>query len=216
MSNFKYKLNEALELRNMTAAELSRRSGIDEGTLSNYRKGKYEPKQQKLEAISQALRVSIPWLMGADVPMEKSYDHMIPDGFLPPPETAKRPRLGAISCGEPIMSEENFDGYDDVPTAVRCDFTLIAQGDSMTGAGIFDGDIVYIKQQPIVENGEIAAVLVNGCEKLLKRVYFTKNSVVLQAENPAYPPLTFSLDDMNNVQIIGKATGFTRIFGKNK
>lgn len=216
MAEFKDRLNEALTLRNMTAAELSRLAKVNEGAISQYKKGAYKATQENLERLAQTLRVSIPWLMGADVPMEKSYDHMVPDGFLPPPETVKRPRLGAISCGEPLMSEENFDGYDDVPTVVRCDFTLIAQGDSMTGAGIFDGDIVYIQQQPIVENGEIAAVLVDGCEKLLKRVYFTQNSVVLQAENPAYPPLTFSLDDMNNVQIIGKATGFTRILSKRK
>lgn len=216
MAEFKDRLNEALTLRNMTAAELSRLAKVNEGAISQYKKGTYKATQENLERLAQTLRVSIPWLMGADVPTEKSYDHMVPDGFLPPPETVKRPRLGAISCGEPLMSEENFDGYDDVPTVVRCDFTLIAQGDSMTGAGIFDGDIVYIQQQPIVENGEIAAVLVDGCEKLLKRVYFAQNSVVLQAENPAYPPLTFSLDDMNNVQIIGKATGFTRISSKRK
>lgn len=216
MAEFKDRLLEALEARNMTAAELSRLAKVNEGAISQYKRGAYKATQENLERLAKTLRVSIPWLMGADVPMEKSYDHVIPDGFLPPPETVKRPRLGSISCGEPIMSEENFDGYDDVPSAVRCDFTLVAQGDSMTGAGIFDGDVVYIRQQPIVENGEIAAVLVDGCEKLLKRVYFTKNSVVLQAENPAYPPLSFFGDEMNSVQIIGKATGFTRTFSKKR
>lgn len=133
---------------------------------------------------------------------------LIPDGFLPLPHTVKRPRLGAISCGDPIMSEENFDGYDDVPEHINCDFTLICEGDSMIGARICDGDTVYIKQQPTVENGQIAAILIDGTEKLLKRVYITDDSIVLQAENPAYPPRTFFKEDMNRVSIIGRAVGF--------
>lgn len=133
---------------------------------------------------------------------------LVPDGFLPLPHTVKRPRLGAISCGDPIMSEENFDGYDDVPEHTNCDFTLVCEGDSMIGARICDGDIVYIKQQPTVENGQIAAILIDGTEKLLKRVYITDDSIVLQAENPAYPPRTFFKEDMNRVSIIGRAVGF--------
>lgn len=132
----------------------------------------------------------------------------IPDGFQPLPATVKRPRLGVISCGDPIMSEENFDGYDDVPEHINCDFTLICEGDSMIGARICDGDTVYIKQQPTVENGQIAAVLIDGAEKLLKRVYLTDDSIVLQAENPAYPPRSFFKEDMNRVSIIGRAVGF--------
>ena len=81
----------------------------------------------------------------------------------------------------------------------------------MTGARILDGDIVYIKQQPMVENGEIAAVLVDGCEKLLKRVYITETSITLQAENPKYSPLIFIREDMNRVSIIGKAVAFMSV-----
>ena len=78
MAAFKDRLNEALSMRNITAAELSRLSGIDEGTLSNYKKGKYEPKQRKLEAIAMALNVSIAWLMGNDVSMEREYNSLFP------------------------------------------------------------------------------------------------------------------------------------------
>ena len=152
--------------------------------------------------------------MGFDVPMLRisSFEQgEILEGFSPPPKTKKRPRLGSISCGTPIASEENFDGYDDVPENIQCDFTLKCEGDSMIGARILDGDIVYIKQQNTVEQGEIAAVLVDGTEKLLKRVYVYSDSVVLQAENPIYPPLVFSKEDMNRVFIIGKAVAFTSI-----
>ena len=144
-------------------------------------------------------------LSGLNVPKNEA---SIPEGFQPVPKMVKRPRLGVISCGDPIMSEENFDGYDDVPEHINCDFTLTCEGDSMIGARICDGDTVYIKQQPTVENGQIAAVLIEGSEKLLKRVYITEASIILQAENPAYPPRSFFKEDMNRVSIIGRAVGF--------
>ncbi len=210
MISFNERLKQALDIRKMSAAELSRLSGIDEGTLSNYKKGKYEPKQRKLESIAVALNVSIPWLMGADVPMErkKEKSDIFPPNLLPVPKTVKKPRLGVISCGEPIATEENFDGYDDVPEDINCDFTLKCEGDSMIGARIHDGDIVYIKQQSNVEYGQIAAVLVDGCETLLKKVYINEDNVVLQAANPEYPPKIFYKEDMNRISIIGIAVGF--------
>lgn len=208
MDTFAQRFSKALLIRNITAAELSRRLGVNEGTLSNYKKGTYEPKQRRLEAIAKILNVSIPWLMGADVPMDIS-ETIIPNGFSPIPSTSKRPRLGVISCGDPIDTPENFDGYDDVPDMFDCDFTLVCEGDSMIGARICDGDIVYIKQQPTIGNGQIAAVLIDGEEKLLKRVYITEESIILQAENPAYPPRSYHREDMNRVSIIGKVVGFT-------
>lgn len=193
----------------MSAAELSRRIGVNEGTISNYKKGAYEPKQRRLDNISKALDVSIPWLMGGDVPMNRVLIDI--PGILPLPKTVKRPRLGTISCGQPIMSEENFVGYDDVPEGAKCDFTLKCDGDSMTGARINDGDIVYIRQTPIVENGSIAAVRV-GEETLLKRIYIYNNKVVLQAENPKYEPLIYINEELDKINIIGQAVGFTSYF----
>lgn len=197
-------------MRNMSPAEIARRLDVADGTISNYKKGKYEPKQRRTEEIARILNVSISWLMGADVPMRD----VAPEnhGFSAPPATVLRPRLGVISCGEPIMSDENFDGYDNVPAMFEsCDYTLKCEGDSMTGARIYDGDIVYIRQQSIVENGQIAAVLVDDMEKLLKRVYIANDSIILQAENPAYPPKVFTKEEMNRVRIIGRAIGFTSV-----
>lgn len=207
MFTFAERLEKALDIRNMKPAELAKALNIADATISNYRSGKYEPKQKRLEQISNILNVSIPWLMGADVPMERG--NLI--SFSPMPSTNKVPRLGRISCGDPIMSEENFDGFDEVPAYIHCDFSLICEGDSMTGARINDGDIVYIKQQSIIDNGQIAAILVDGSEKLLKRVYLTENSITLQAENPAYPPRIFIGEEMNRVSIIGRAVAFTSI-----
>lgn len=204
------RIAQALIATNTKQIDLCRKTGIPKSAMSQYIKGTFEPKQDRIYKIAEALGVSEAWLMGFDVPMKKTLGgDDIPAGFQPVPTTSKRPRLGVISCGNPIDTPENFDGYDDVPDMFDCDFTLVCEGDSMIGARICDGDIVYIKQQPTIENGQIAAVLIDGEEKLLKRVYITEESIILQAENPAYPPRSYHREDMNRVSIIGKVVGFT-------
>lgn len=211
MATISERIKEGLNLRNMTQSELVSLTKLNKSSISSYISGKYEPKQKAIYLISKALNVSESWLMGYDVSISRISEDKIPYGFEPLPATVKVPRLGVISCGNPINSEENFSGYDDVPVNIVCDFTLVCEGDSMTGARINDGDLVYIRQQPTVENGQIAAVLIDGAEKLLKRVYINDDSVILQAENPAYPPRVFSKEDMNRVSIIGRAVGFTSV-----
>ena len=124
------------------------------------------------------------------------------------PAMSKKPRLGRIACGEPILADENIEGYDNVPDFVNCDFTLICEGDSMAGARIFDGDVVYVKIQESVENGEIAVVRI-GEETTLKRFYRNSNTVTLMPENPLYKPFVFIDEEINNIRIIGKAVAFT-------
>lgn len=193
------------ESSNMTQQELAEKVGFKTASAVNkIELGLRDINQTKILAFANALGVTPGELMG-----DVKSDRPIPVGFSPIPLTSKRPRLGIISCGNPIDTPENFDGYDDVPDIFDCDFTLVCEGDSMTGARICDGDIVYIKQQPTIENGQIAAVLIDGVEKLLKRVYITEDSIILQAENPAYPPRSYHREDMNRVSIIGKVVGFT-------
>lgn len=134
---------------------------------------------------------------------------IIPPGFSPPPETYRVPSIGTIACGEPILAEENIEGYEEVPSNIHCDFTLRCKGDSMINARIFDGDLVYIRQQDEVESGEIAAVLIDGNEATLKRVRIFDDHIILEPENPTNKPLVFGEDEMNRVKIIGKATYFT-------
>ena len=194
------------EEKGMSQQELAELVGFKTASAVNkIELGIRDINQSRVKAFAKALGTTTAYLMDGG---SKSNASPIPPGFSPLPHTVKRPRLGRISCGEPIDSPENFDGYDDVPDNVHCDFTLECEGDSMIGARIHDGDIVYIKQQPVVENGQIAAILIDGTEKLLKRVYFTEESITLQAENPAYPPLVYVREDMNRVSIIGKAVGF--------
>ena len=201
MGVFAERLIQALEIRGMSAAELSRRLGVDEGTVSNYKKGRYEPKQLRLQKISDTLNVSIAWLLGADVPMETI------DNIVPVKRVRYIPILGKIACGEPILAEENQEGKLMLPEQVNADFALICKGDSMIDARIYDGDIVYIQQQPTVENGEIAAVLINN-ESTLKRFYQKGDTVILKPEKSDMEPLIFTKEQLNEIKIIGKAVYF--------
>lgn len=192
----------------MSADELGDQIGKSRATIYRYESGDIEKVPTTIiEKMAKALHTPVDYLMGWDTESAILSGH----GFLPPPTTIKKPRLGRISCGVPIDSAENFDGYDDVPDSIQCDFTLICEGDSMIGARIQDGDIVYIRQQPDVESGQIAAVLIDGTEKLLKRVLLKPNRIILQAENRAYEPLIFDDEEMNRVSIIGRAVGFTSV-----
>lgn len=211
MPEFRDRLDEAMRIRGMTAAELARTSKVNEGAISQYRAGKYKASQRSLDKLARALQVSIPWLMGADVPMEESDSQRstsLPSNVQPMPTMQQIPRIGMIACGDPLLAQQNIEGYDNVPEYVKCDFTLVCRGDSMINARIFDGDIVCIREQPDVENGEIAAVLIDSEEATLKRVRIFDDHIVLEPENPMYKPLVFWGEEMNNVRILGKATHF--------
>ncbi|MBQ8228596.1 MAG: hypothetical protein IJZ88_06235 [Clostridia bacterium] len=128
-------------------------------------------------------------------------------GIIPIPKMKKVPRLGTITCEEPILTEDNFDGYDEVEFDIDCDFSLKCQDDSMMNTRVYCGDVVYIKQQSTVNNGEIAAVMVNG-EVMLKRVFLSDCKLVLQSENPLYTPMVYTDEELDNIRILGKAVYF--------
>lgn len=172
--------------------------------------GKNDIVQSTIKKIADALSTTPAYLMGWEDEKDTTEDTPLPPGLLPLPTMKRIPRLGRIACGQPIMAEENFDGYDDIPESIHADFSLICSGDSMINARIHDGDIVYIRLQEQVENGEIAAVYVDG-ETTLKRVYLSPGKLVLQAENPKYAPLVYAGQELENIRIIGKAVGFTSL-----
>ena len=134
---------------------------------------------------------------------------VIPANIIPMPEMKKLPLIGAIACGQPILAEEHIEDYVDVPKHIDADFALTCKGDSMINARIFDGDIVYIRQQETVENGEIAAVMVGDGEATLKRFRKFDDHITLEPENPMHRPMAFWNEEMNNVRILGKAVAFT-------
>ena len=123
--------------------------------------------------------------------------------------TKQLPVLGEIACGKPIYAEREYESYAATDGKLNADFCLKARGDSMIGARIYDGDIVFIKSQNVVNNGEIAAVIISD-EATLKRVYFypEEGKLILSAENPKYAPLVYMGEELNQISIIGKAVAF--------
>lgn len=135
-------------------------------------------------------------------------DISLPKNIIPMPQMRKIPLLGTIACGTPILAEENQDGEVDIPDHIHADFALRCKGDSMINARIFDGDVVYIRKQDTIENGEIAAVLIDD-EATLKRVRLFEDHISLEPENPLYKPRVFWGEETNAVCILGKAVAFT-------
>lgn len=165
----------------------------------------------KVDAIAKRLKVSPAYLMGWEEKPQPA-PRPIPKGFEPMPKMVKVPLVGSIACGTPILAQQNIDGHVDAPEDIRCDFALRCKGDSMIGAGIHDGDAVYIHIQPEVENGEIAAVRI-GEEATLKRVYYDGTTLTLMPYNNAYAPMVYTGPQLEDVHIEGKAVGYTHWFG---
>ncbi len=192
-----------LEL-NMTQGDIAGEIGVAISTIQRYETGSIDKiKLPVLEAIARAIHVSPEWLVG-------KAEIMAYENIIPMPKMNKVPLVGTIACGEPILATENIECQVDVPSHVHADFALRCKGDSMINARIYDGDIVYIRQQPTVDDGEIAAVLIDD-EATLKRVHFYSDHIVLSPENPNYKPLSFWDEDMNSVRILGKAVSFTSL-----
>ena len=158
----------------------------------------------KIELLASLLNTTPSYLMGwnDEITIADS------DNIIPLPTTYTVPLLGEIACGKPILAEENIEGMVKVPEYIQADFALRCKGDSMIGARILDGDIVYIRQQPDVDDGEIAAVLIDN-EATLKRVYKMPGRLQLRAENPAFLPINLEGDELETVRILGKAVAFT-------
>lgn len=202
---FVERLRKAMEIRNMKQVDLVEKTGLGKSAISQYCTGTYEPKQRALYKLAEALDVNEAWLMGYDVLMERNVTKY-PDNILKI-EIKKFPVLGTIAAGQPIYADEHFESYVEAGADIHADFCLQVKGDSMINARIMDGDIVFIRKQPDVNDGEIAAVLI-GNEATLKRVYKKNSEVILIAENPAYKPLVYKGEELNEIRILGKAIAF--------
>jgi repressor LexA len=207
LDNCADRIGKALSIRGMRQIDLSEKTGIPKSAISQYCSGSFKPKQQRLFLIAKALDVDEAWLMGLDVPMEREANDF-PSNIIPIPEMRKIPLIGSIACGAPILADEHIEEYISIPKHINADFALTCKGDSMINARIFDGDIVYIRQQEAVDNGEIAAVLIDG-EATLKRVRLYQDRIILEPENPMYDPFVYRGEEMNTVRILGKAVAFT-------
>ena len=199
---FSENLKRIRKSRGMTLEGLAEVLGTSKQTISRYERGVISNvPSEKIEQLARALRTTPAELMGWSRPTETK-------GVLP--ITVKRlPIIGEIACGEPIYASEEHESYAACDDSLGADFCLRAHGDSMIGARIHDGDIVFIRQQESVDNGEIAAVIIND-EATLKRVYFYPNEgkLILSPENPRYAPIVYVGDELNSIKIIGKAVAF--------
>lgn len=197
------KIRNARESAGLTQEELGKMCGTTKQTIYKYEIGKITNIPiDRLEKIAGIVGVSTASLLG----WERSGS--LPSNIIPMPEMRKIPLLGTIACGAPVFADEHMDGEVDIPSNIHADFALTCKGDSMINARIFDGDIVYIRKQDTVENGEIAAVLIDS-EATLKRVKLYDDHIVLEPENPMYKPFVYWNEDMNDVRILGKAVAFT-------
>lgn len=197
-------MNRIYELRTqmgITMKEAAARLGMPYTTYVNYEKGTREPNSETLILLARFFGTTIDNLLGKT-------DALIPPGFQPKPEMSAVPLVGSIACGTPILAEQNIEARIGVPALWQADFALTCHGNSMA-AMIQDGDIVCIRKQPEVENGEIAAVRI-GEEATLKRFYRQGDTVMLQAENPAFSPLVYTRDQLNEITIEGRVVGICR------
>ena len=203
--------------RNLSQEELGKELGISKGAVNNYEHSARQPKFEMLETIADFFNVDMDYLLGkSDIPNRTlvsgcgmnpfQYDNILPI------TTQRLPLLGEIACGEPIFADEDKETYIEVGTDIKADFCLKCKGDSMIGARILDGDIVFIKQQSTVENGEIAAVIIEN-EATLKRVYYynEKNLLILKPENATYEDIIFNGTELDQIKILGKAVAFQSV-----
>lgn len=197
-----------------TQEELADKLGINRSRIGMYETGRREPDFETTELIADFFNVDVDYLLG-----RTSKTTMLPEsmahGELPrfpnifPIKTRNVPLLGEIACGEPIFCNEGRESYIAAGTDIKADFCLKARGDSMTGARIMDGDIVFIQRDVPLEDGQIYAVVIDD-EATLKRVYYDAEDHMLQlvAENPAYKPLIYTGEKLDHVHILGKAIAF--------
>lgn len=186
----------------MTQKELAERLNIKLQTIHKYESGiVVNLKRSTIAKLAEIFDVSPLYIMGID-------EEQLYPNIEPAPTFYTVPIIGSIACGQPIEAIENQLGTVQVDNRYKVDFALICRGDSMINARIFDGDVVYIRKQPDVENGEIAAVLIDN-EATLKRVYKYPNRIELRPENPTFPVLNYEAEDVENIRIIGKAIAFS-------
>ena len=210
-----FHIRELREAKGLNMKEAGKQLNMPYTTYVNYEKGLREPTSEVLIQIADFYETTIDYLVGRKYHIYLSSPHDAhwewPDkikNIIPMPEMRKIPLVGTIACGEPILAQENIEEYISIPKEIPGDFALTCKGDSMTNARIFDGDIVYIRQQDTVESGEIAAVLIDG-EATLKRVRLFDDHISLEPENPMYKPFVYWNEEMNTVRILGKAVAFT-------
>lgn len=198
----------------LTLAQVGDAVGVGKSTVRKWETGAIQNmRRDKIQALAKILGTTPLYLLGIEennVALEEKKETSDLQKYgLMEIQTQRMPLLGEIACGTPILAVENTETYVEVGSDINADFCLRAKGDSMVGARIFDGDLVFVRQQDMVENGEIAVVVIDD-EATLKRMQYNKETgtMWLMPENPSYAPLCIVGEELNHVRILGKAVSF--------
>lgn len=208
---FAHNLQYYMSKQGIDRNELCENLGFKYSTVSEWLQGKKYPRIDKIETLANYFGIKKSNLI--EKHKEESIDDLtiLMNNYdnISPIRLKKFPMLGEIACGEPIWCDEDKESYVMADMDINADFCLTAKGDSMINARINDGDIVFIRQMPIVDNGEIAAVIIDN-EATLKRWYYYRedNKLMLVAENPKYPPLVYLNEELETIRCLGKAVYF--------
>lgn len=204
--------------RTMSMDSFAQLSGLSKSYISVLERNKTPhgnkpaPGIDTYRAVAKALGIDVNELIRA-VDDDIELSTTLPRNLFPA-RFNQKPLIGNIACGTPILAEENITDYIDVPEHIHCDFALKCQGRSMINLGVQDGDIVYIRSQPEVQNGQIAAVIIDGVESeaTLKKFYRYDNQIVLIPANDDDTPFVYAGEGMARVHVQGLAVGFMHVF----
>ena len=201
------RLRNVFEKSGLTQTEVCEKTGINKGALSSYLSGRYFPKQKTIDKLSKVFNVSINYLMGFEPEHSQRVDDPDLAGItnISFPASRPIPILGDICAGEGPWCEENFEGHFFIDSSVKADFCVRVRGDSMIDAGIFNGDLAFIKKTYDYTNGKIYAVRINSdCEAVLKKVFWQDDTIILNPCNADYEPI---VTDAEGMTVIGECVG---------
>lgn len=207
---FSKNLKRLMEINDKTQADLIRDLNITRSAISTWVNGTRLPRMDKVDLLAQYFHASRSDLIEDK---ESEIDNLISKfGNIHHVRKRSFPMLGSVACGKPIMADQQYDSFILADADIDADYCLTASGDSMINARIFDGDIVFVKTQDMVDNGDIAVVIIDD-DVTLKRVFYypETQTLRLQAENPQYKPFVFTGEELDHVHIIGKAVFFQSI-----
>lgn len=195
------RLKASREQNDLTIKDVATRIGLSTSTISRYENEIVENVSlPTMQMLADLYKVNVLWLLGKS---EDKHERTINKQ-----STISVPLVGTIAAGTPILAEENIERYFNIDSSIKADFCLRIKGDSMINEGIHNNDIVFIHQQPILENGEIGAVIIDG-EATLKRFYKTDTGIVLQPANEKYAPII--VDENSNLIIAGKLSAILNV-----
>ena len=202
--NISNNLSYYMEQNNVNNKELASILNVSESTVGKWILKKSTPRMGVIEKIANYFNIE-----KSDLIEDRSKNTNLSQ--IPGIKMIKKfvnvPILGEIACGEPIFCQENYDGFFQIDEDLdKPDFCLRARGDSMIDVGIEDGDLIFMKQTPVIANGKIAAILIDDTVTL-KRFYKHEHEIILQPENKSYSPIILRENDGQNIKIIGEMIG---------